>query len=239
MMNAAIAFPFARAAAALAAYERNARDAARWSHLSWFAFLLRSEPHALGLFRQALDTAKRSNIDTCSKALLRAASVIPPNFAALRTPGAALLDCLPADTGIRVLRMRAVSLRRSEARRLIEKRSRMQLSEWLGIPLDHLVSQSAQSGANAPDIGRYIARNEMPPLDRLDADALTYEGYALVMRDLRCVATPFPLLRLALPKAMPNIAWMRDSAGAIDMNGTAELFAQLPQLLPEWAWLFG
>ena len=33
-MEAAAAFPFARAAAALGAYERNARDVARWAHPS-------------------------------------------------------------------------------------------------------------------------------------------------------------------------------------------------------------
>lgn len=238
-MESAAAFPFARAAAALAAYERNARDAARWAHASWFASVLRIETHALDLLRQALESAGRREVDACSQALLRATGVRAPEFVALRRAGPALFDCLPAQLGIQVLRMRAVRLRRAEARRLIEKRSRMQLSEWLGIPLDQLINQGGPVSGNAPDIARFIGRGQMPPLDSLDAQALTFEGYALLMRDLRSIAPPFPLLRLALPKTIPGTEWMQESAGDIDPSGTSELFTLLPKLLPEWAWLFG
>lgn len=238
-MEAAAAFPFARAAAALGAYERNARDAARWAHPSWLASILRVEAHALDLFRQALASAGRKEVDLCSKALLRAAGVTSPEFGVLRRGGPALLDCLPAPLGLQVLRMRAVRLRRAEARRLIEKRSRMQLSEWLGISLDRLIDQGGASSGNAPDIARFVGPGQVPSLDRLDAQALTFEGYALLMRDLRCIVSPFPLLRLALPKTVPDTGWMQTGAGEVDPNGTSELFALLPRLLPEWACLFG
>lgn len=238
-METATAFPFARAAAALAAYERNAREAARWAHASWFGSALRIETRALDLLRQAIESAGRKEVDLCSRALLRAAGVTQPGFGVLRASGPALLDCLPARLGLQVLRMRAVRLRRAEARRLIEKRSRMQLSEWLGIPLDQVMNQGGSTSGNAPDIARLIERGQMPALDRLDAQALTFEGYALVIRDLRSVAPPFPLLRLALPKTLPDTGWMREGAAQVDPNGTAELFAMLPKLLPEWAWLFG
>lgn len=237
MMDAA-AFPFARAAAALVAYERNARGLAGWIHASWLAHALHAQPHALGRLRQALDAAGRANMESCSRALVRAVGVMPPEFNALRRPGPALLDCLPAEMGLQVLRMRAVWLRRAEARRLIEKRSRMQISEWIGISLDRMLNAAAQGGGNAPDINRLISRAQVPSLDRLDADQLADEGYALVMRDLHAVAPPFALLRLALPKSMPAVGWV-DDAAATDTNGTAELFAQLGRLLPEWAWLFG
>ena len=238
-MEAAAAFPFARAAAALGAYERNARDAARWVHTSWWASILRVETHALDLLRQALASAGRQEVDLCSQALLRAAGVTSPEFGALRRGGPAMLDCLPAAVGVQVLRMRAVRLRRAEARRLIEKRSRMQLSEWLGISLDQLINQAGTTSGNAPDIARFVGRGQMSALDRLDAQALTFEGYALLMRDLRSIAPPFPLLRLALPKTVPDPEWMQAGAGEVDPSGTSELFALLPKLLPEWAWLFG
>lgn len=238
MMDAAAGFPFARAAAALAAYERNACDAARWAHPTWLTHMLRAEPYALARLHQALETVGRTSVESYSRALLRAAGVMLPDFNALCRPGAALLDCLPARMGMQVLRMRAVRLRRAEARRLIEKRIRLQLSEWIGIPLDRLLSHNPQR-ANAPDVGRFVSRGQVPPLDKLDADELAYEGYALVMRDLRAIAPPFPLLRLALPKSVPGVGWLDEGSGATDAGGTTELFAQLAHLLPEWGWLFG
>jgi hypothetical protein len=90
-MESATAFPFARAAAALAAYERNARDAARWAHASWFGSALRIETRALDLLRQAIESAGRKEVDLCSRALLRAAGVTQPGFGVLRASGPALL----------------------------------------------------------------------------------------------------------------------------------------------------
>jgi hypothetical protein len=46
-------------------------------------------------------------------------------------------------------------------------------------------------------------------------------------------------LRLALPHALPDAAWLRASGRELDAAGTAQLVARLPELLPEWAWLFG
>jgi hypothetical protein len=59
------------------------------------------------------------------------------------------------------------------------------------------------------------------------------------MRDLRALNPPFPLLRLALPRQLPGMAWFEAGAGACDPEGTAVLFEGLKQWLPEWAWLFG
>lgn len=157
-------------------------------------------------------------------------------------PNAALLDVLPAQTGLQVLRMRALSFRRAEARRLIDKRSRSQLSEWAGVGIDRL-TQDAHL-ADAPDTARLAARAAMPPLAELDAAALAIEGCALLLRDLATAdqtspRVPFPLLRLALPRVLPTPPWLAAVPPQLDGLGTARLFARLSELLPEWAWLFG
>lgn len=157
-------------------------------------------------------------------------------------PNAALLDVLPAQTGLQVLRMRALSFRRAEARRLIDKRSRSQLSEWAGVGIDRL-TQDAHL-ADAPDTARLAARAAMPPLAELDAAALAIEGCALLLRDLATAdhagpRVPFPLLRLALPRVLPTPSWLAAVPPQLDALGTARLFARLSELLPEWAWLFG
>jgi type III secretion system HrpB4-like protein len=157
-------------------------------------------------------------------------------------PNAALLDVLPAQTGLQVLRMRALSFRRAEARRLIDKRSRSQLSEWAGVGIDRL-TQDAHL-ADAPDTARLVARAAMPPLAALDAAGLALEGCALLLRDLTTAdpagpRLPFPLLRLALPRVLPTPPWLAAVPPQLDALGTARLFARLSELLPEWAWLFG
>jgi Bacterial type III secretion protein (HrpB4). len=50
---------------------------------------------------------------------------------------------------------------------------------------------------------------------------------------------PFSLLCLALPRDMRSPPWLHESAREFDVLGTVRLFAQLPELIPEWAWLFG
>jgi type III secretion system HrpB4-like protein len=157
-------------------------------------------------------------------------------------PNAALLDVLPAQTGLQVLRMRALSFRRAEARRLIDKRSRSQLSEWAGVGIDRL-TQDAHL-ADAPDTSRLAARAAMPPLAALDAAGLAIEGCVLLLRDLTTAGQagprlPFPLLRLALPRVLPTPPWLAAVPPQLDAPGTARLFARLSELLPEWAWLFG
>jgi type III secretion system HrpB4-like protein len=236
-------FPFARAAAALGAYERNAREAARWAHPSWFAAALDLPAGASGAsldgLRGALATAHGACVAACSRALLRATNVNAPGFDTLRAPNLAVLDALPVEAGVRVLRMRALLLRRADVRKLIDKRSRQRLAQWVGVPLERLTASGAAGPANAPDVARLVSRGQLPALEEVDADTLAYEGYALLARDTPAAARPCPLLRLALPHALPDAAWLRASGRELDAAGTAQLVARLPELLPEWAWLFG
>ncbi|MBW0446269.1 type III secretion protein [bacterium M00.F.Ca.ET.228.01.1.1] len=322
------AFPFSRTAAALAAWQRNASEAARWAHPSWWAPALDVPPAtasaAFDALRDALASTRAAALAACSRALLRAADVALPGFDSLRAPNPAVLDALPVEVGLRVLRMRALLLRRAEVRRLIDKQSRRRLAHWVGVPLERLAFAPGQGAAhaalgnewtqaapgnelarlladmpadlstkvsakaprhvpaNAPDAARLVARGDLPPLDEIDDERLAYEGYALIARDMQeaawsqklaaaerqgarngrsddpheahhhkhasepshphhhpsPAARPCPLLRLALPRDLPP-PWPSASARELDVGGTALLFAQLPELLPEWAWLFG
>nr|WP_254596282.1 type III secretion protein HrpB4 [Paraburkholderia phenoliruptrix] len=297
------AFPFSRTAAALAAWQRNAREAARWAHPSWWAPALDVAPEAMSasfnaLF-DALAGAQAGALAACSRALLRAAQVPMPGFESLRAPNPVVLDALPVHDGLRVLRMRALLLRRAEVRRLIDKPSRRRLAQWVGVPLERIgaaptqvATAPARGPANAPapvpahvsDATRLVARGHLPPLEEIDGERLACEGYALIARDRQEAARsamstqasgearrqgerekpreaarhgepeeneeydeprhrprapcPCPLLRLALPRDLPQL-WPAASARELDAGGTTLLFAQLPELLPEWAWLFG
>ncbi len=237
-MGAPAMFPFARMAAAFAAYERNVRDAARWAHPSWLAAALGVATETLEPLRGALASAGRAQIDALSRSLTSMAGVQPPPLDALRAPNLAVLDALPPEWGLRVLRMRALMLRRADVRRLIDKRSRQQLSEWIGIPIDRLM-EGARDTTSVPEIARSTVRSPASALDTLDAQALACEGSALLMRDAPAHAAPFSLLCLALPRDMRSPSWVHESAREVDAFGTARLFARLPELIPEWAWLFG
>jgi type III secretion system HrpB4-like protein len=205
--------------------------------------------------RDALANTDTGAVAACSRALLRAAGVPLPDFDSLRAPSPLVLDALPVDDALRVLRMRALLLRRAEVRRLIDKPSRRRLAEWIGVPLERLGAAPTRPGAdrasaNVPDVARLVARGHLPSLEELDAERLAYEGYALIVRDVALSASdaqeaalfawprPCPLLRLALPRDLPP-PWPATTARELDTGGTAFLFAQLPELLPEWAWLFG
>ena len=205
--------------------------------------------------RDALANTDTGAVAACSRALLRAAGVPLPDFDSLRAPSPLVLDALPVDDALRVLRMRALLLRRAEVRRLIDKPSRRRLAEWIGMPLERLGAAPRRPGAdrasaNVPDVARLVARGHLPSLEELDAERLAYEGYALIARDVALSASdaqeaalfawprPCPLLRLALPRDLPP-PWPATTARELDTGGTALLFAQLPELLPEWAWLFG
>jgi type III secretion system HrpB4-like protein len=277
-MNAPADLPFMHAAAALNAYARNVAQAARWADPSWCAALLGADAAQMAHWRAAVSRASASALEACSHALVRAAGVQAPALDVLTQPAlrpaavssssaaglqnasqnvsarinTALLDVLPAAVGLQVLRMRALSFRRAEVRRLIDKRTRSQLSEWTGVGVDRL-TQDAHL-ADAPDIALLAARAAMPPLTALDADALAVEGCALLLRDIgagqgmntaqvaqaaNATRMPFPLLRLALLRVLPTPAWLAAVPAATDALGTARLFARLSELLPESAWLFG
>lgn len=273
-MNAPTDLPFLRVAAALDAYRRNLASVACWADPSWSAALLGADAVQLEAWRGALERAGTAAIETCSQALADAAGVKPPSFSALTysalkssasgvvQPNAVLLDVLPVRHALQVLCMRALSFRRAEARRLIDKRTRSLLAEWTGVGVDRL-TQDAHL-ADAPDIARLATRAAMPPLTALDANALAVEGCALLLRDLGSASAahglhdvqgmsagqtrqaaaessrlPFPLLRLALPRVLPAPAWLAAVPAALDAPGSARLFARLSDLLPEFAWLFG
>ncbi len=80
-----------------------------------------------------------------------------------------------------------------------------------------------------------------------DAERLAYEGYALIARDAALSASdaqeaalfawprPCPLLRLALPTDLPPAVARRRPRANSTPAARAFLFAQLPELLPEWA----
>ncbi|MFM0416084.1 type III secretion protein HrpB4 [Paraburkholderia aromaticivorans] len=261
-MNAPTDLPFMRVAAALDCYRRNLASVARWADPSWSAALLGANAVQLQHWQGALERAGAAAVEACSHALADAAGVRPPGFASLThaalkpspagtaQPNAVLLDVLPVGHALQVLRMRALSFRRAEVRRLIDKRTRSQLSEWTGVGIDRL-AQDAHL-ADAPDIARLAARAAMPPLTALDAGTLAAEGCALLVRDLGRVnaangagsandstRVAFPLLRLALPRALLSPAWLACVPDELDAPGSARLFARLSDLLPEFAWLFG
>ncbi|UIF88634.1 type III secretion protein (plasmid) [Cupriavidus necator] len=258
-------FSVARLAAALAAWERNAREAARWAHPSWWAPALDVPPPAVfasfDALREALASAHNGTISICSLALLRALQVAMPDFNSLRAPDPKVLDALPVDDGLRVLRMRALLLRRTEVRRLIDKQSRRRIAQWVGVPLErltlamgHAMDQPVPANVRSP----VIELGHRPALDTIDEERLAYEGYALIAHDMQGESDsaipvgrqvrarldeegtprPCPLLRLALPRDVPP-PWFNPSVRELDASGTALLFAQLPELLPEWGWLFG
>jgi type III secretion system HrpB4-like protein len=252
-MNAPTDLPFMRVAAALDSYRCNLATVAHWADLSWSAALLGVNAAQLEHWRAALERTGAATVQACSQALADAAGVKPPSFASLTQaalkstpvgtvqPNVALLDVLPVRHALQVLRMRALSFRRAEVRRLIDKRTRSQLSEWTGVGIDRL-TQDAHL-ADAPDIARLAARAAMPPLTALDAGTLAVEGCALLLRDLgganENARVPFPLLRLALPRVLPTPAWLACVPEELDAPGSARLFARLSDLLPEFAWLFG
>ncbi|CAM2159678.1 type III secretion protein HrpB4 [Paraburkholderia tropica] len=247
---AAQTLPFRRAATVLNAWQRNVDTTIDWADPSWTAALLKLDADQLEHVREAMQAASVAARMACSRALVRAAGVVPPDFADL-TQGAAQagahanaawLDALPAERGVQVLRMRALLFRRAEVRRLIDKRTRQQLSDWVGVSVDRL-TQDAHAG-EPPDTARLIARAGMPPLAALDAARLAIEGCALLLRDLASSVSPtrrvpFTLLRLALPRALPPVPWLAQTPADIDAPGSARLFARLPDLLPEYPWLSG
>ncbi|MGF6483160.1 type III secretion protein HrpB4 [Paraburkholderia sp. JPY419] len=240
--------PFIRAAAALRTYRANAGEAARWMHPSWTLFLLALDAAQLADWNRALALSSPAAVERVSLALCASAGVAAPSIETLSqpalrprpqgaSPNPSLIDVVPAVTGLQVLRMRALSFRRTEVRRLIDRRSREQLSAWAGCSVDSLCHDAHL--AEAPDIARLGMRAGIMPLGDLDADALSLEGLILMQRDLEMQAPPCPLLGLALPRMLHPPAWIVGMPREIDSPGTARLFARLPELLPEWAWLFG
>ncbi|MBR8218592.1 type III secretion protein HrpB4 [Burkholderia vietnamiensis] len=242
--------PAVRVATALERYRDNVNGVADWVHPSWIAASLGVPEARLQGWRTLLASAPAGAAARCSSALVRALGVTPPAFAALSQggfarigaavapqPNACLLDVAPAPLTLRIWRMRALLLRRGEVRRLIDRHAQRRLADWTGLDVDVLMSGPNTDSAN--DAAR-LAAVAIPPLASLDAEALAIEGMLLVLRDLKGAAgLPFPLSRLALPCMIDVPAWLNALPTQHDEAGTARLFRRLPELLREWAWLFG
>lgn len=248
-MNASLDLPFIRAASALQAYGRNLATSAQWMHRSWIMHLLDIDDPQFDRWQLALDRASQPAIERVSLALCRSAEIAAPSVEAVSqpalrsraegaVPNPALLDVVPPAIGVQIVCMRALSFRRAEVRRLIDKRTRSGLSAMAGVSVDAL-SRDAHL-ADAPDVVRLQSRSGMPGLATLDAATLQSEGLALILRDLGTQdASPFPLLQCALPRIAHMPSWLAAVPPELDSLGTARLFARLPELLPEWSWLFG
>ncbi|MDR5759453.1 type III secretion protein HrpB4 [Caballeronia sp. LZ035] len=215
------ATPARRIAAALNAWQDNARNALSWAHGSWPAGVLSLSEDDCAALTSAVASVEHR--EACSLAFLASAQIGSPS---LEGP---FLDALPIEIGLRVLRLRALQFRRGEIRRIVDKRTRMSVLHWAGVSsLEHITRDALV----APD----IARLSIPPVAMLDADALALEGLALIARD---TSSSCALLRCALPRASAHASWVGGVPRALDQHGTQALIAQLPELLPEWSWLFG
>ncbi|MCA8023424.1 type III secretion protein HrpB4 [Burkholderia metallica] len=242
--------PSVRVATALDRYRDNIDRAVGWVHSSWIAASLGVSEAQLPDWRVSLADAPVAAAERCSRALVRALGVTPLGFPHLSQggfasggmtvapqPNVCLLDVTPAPLTLQIWRMRALLLRRGEVRRLIDRHAQRRLADWTGLDMDALMSGSNTDSAN--DAAR-LAAVAMPPLASLDADALAVEGMLLVLRDVKCDGgLPFPLSRLALPRLINVPAWLNTLPTQHDEVGTARLFRRLPELLREWAWLFG
>jgi type III secretion system HrpB4-like protein len=213
--------PARRIAAALNAWQDNARTALSWVHASWPAGVLALGEDDARALTSAIGSVEHR--EACSLAFLKSAQIASPSL------DGPFFDALPIETGLRVLRLRALQFRRGEIRRIVDKRTRMSVLHWAGVSsLEHLTRDVLA----APD----IARLSIPPVAMLDADALAFEGLALIERD---TSSPCALLRCALPRAAAHASWVGRVPRELDQHGTQALIAQLPELLPEWSWLFG
>jgi len=228
--------PSQRTALALLAWERNARSALHWAHASWIAKALGIDENAAAALAGAVPG---DLLEASSLALLDSARLPLPELDALAQVHVARLDAMPPDIGLQVLRLRALRFRSGEIRRIVDKTTRQRVLQWAGVPLNRLTQMQSES---APD----IARLAIPPLDTLDDTALALEGHALIKRDTHDsnhsngARSPCALLTLALPRAQPGARhWAERAPPEMDPDGTHALIKALPELFPEWAWLFG
>ncbi|WP_414448566.1 type III secretion protein HrpB4 [Burkholderia sp. 22PA0099] len=250
-MDSPAFYPPQRVAAALSGYRDNLDTAALWADPSWSSLPDNG-------WRDALTRASSAARRACSQAMARAAGVREPPFGAFATPAVlglaghgapaaspkpnlALLDALPIAQSLAVLRMRSLSFRRVEVRRLIDKHTRSRLAEWTGVHPD-AIAQDAHA-ADAPDVAHLSMKTGLPPLARLDAIDMAAEGWLLFVRDAGGLNGPGEarapsLTRLALPRALTPPASLPAASG-LDAAGSIRLLARMPELLPEVAWLFG
>ncbi|KGS01815.1 type III secretion protein HrpB4 [Burkholderia pseudomallei] len=247
--------PHQRAAALLERYRRNFANAVCWVHPSWTCALLGIDDSRCAVWRAALERAGEATRIPCSQAIACAAGVARPSLdmllepalrrptrgstVAARIPNLALLDVLPHELGLAVLRMRALCLRSAEVRVVIDKRTRSRILAWTGIHPDHFMQDPRSIGG--ADAAWLKAAVGMPPLASHDALTLSIEGWMLLQCDTGAAPSSdtITLMRLALPRSLATPHWLAELAPRLDAFGGEHLFARLPRLLPEYAWLFG
>ncbi|HZZ13233.1 MAG TPA: type III secretion protein HrpB4, partial [Paraburkholderia sp.] len=174
----------------LASYQHNVRTAMRWVHGSWLAVALGLGEAAAQTLREQLQHDPCGNI---SLALMRALPFDPPSLEQLLGAPAARLDALPIEQGLSALRIRALLLRRAQVRRLIDRNTRVRLTQWTGLSLDCFAGSSAADAAAAPDLTRMLSG--VPSLESLDPTQLALEGYTLLAREAWAGQAPYALLR--------------------------------------------
>jgi type III secretion system HrpB4-like protein len=242
--------PFVRTAWALKAHSRNLTDAARWMHPSWIKRWLELDDAQFEVWAAAVARASDQAVRDVSLALSGCAGIAAAPFAhALPEPALSngsqgllpdhrLLDVCAPSVGLQILRMRALWFRRAEARRIIDKRMRTQLSAWIGLRLDTLLGRP--DADDPPDMAILQIRCGAPALAELDAQALCAEGLAMIGRDAGAGSgESMSTLKYALPDSLSPPAWWEAVNPDADKWGTVSLFERLPELLSEWKWLFG
>ncbi|WP_423760233.1 type III secretion protein HrpB4 [Burkholderia sp. NLJ2] len=247
--------PQQRAAALLNSYRRNFAKAVCCADPSWTCTVLGVGDARYAAWRTTLEQAGEGTRDTYSQAIARAAGVTRPSLdmllepalrkptpgsvVAARIPNLALLDVLPHELGLAILRMRALSLRSAEVRLLIDKQTRSQISAWTGVHPDIFMQDSHSIGI--ADAGWLKTAIRMPPLVSHDALTLSIEGWILLLRDIGAdpPSDTITLRRLALPRSLVVPRWLVELPARFDAFGSEQLFERLPRLLPEYAWVFG
>ncbi|MCS6480521.1 type III secretion protein HrpB4, partial [Burkholderia thailandensis] len=151
----------------------------------------------------------------------------------------ALLDLLSREVWLVLLRMRALWRRSAEVRIVIDKRTRSRILAWTGIHADHFMQDPRSIGG--ADAAWMKAAVGMPPMASHDALTLSIEGWMLLQCDTGAPPSSdtITLMRLALPCSLATPHWLAELAPRLDAFGGEHLFARLPRLLPEYAWLFG
>jgi hypothetical protein len=218
-------------------YGEMARTAACWAHPSWLATPLGLSQSAAAKLQEKLAHGSHEHMFAVSAALLQHCRVGPAPFAALaarsrRKPSAsgsaALLCLVPPATRMRMLCMRALLGHADELRRMIDRPARLRLSQAIGVPLSEFIARTGGS-ARSSSAGE---------LASLAADDLAAAGYAALVADRappgRFAALAMPCDRVFEP-AVP-------AAPAAPTGGPSlgsSWAALLPDLFPEWTWLFG
>jgi hypothetical protein len=201
-----------------------AGSAACWAHPSWLAAALQVDPAAAAGVQAGLARRPPSALRACSGELLRHAGIEAPALEVLQAPparrAAALLGLVPADACRRMLRMRALLGHVDQLRRTIDRATRERLSTALGLPLADFVARAGAAPARAGAIAS------------VDDEALCVAGY-------RALAAARPAGRGMEALVLPREATLHPAQGAGDGALDATWAALLPDLFPEWAWLFG